>query len=107
VGEANRGEVDGEDAAEAVAEMLELIGLGSLTKERVFQRAVSENLRLRDSVTVSVRASESRAAGLLEQREQARAAKDFERADAIRDELSELGWEVRDSAEGPRLIPKA
>jgi cysteinyl-tRNA synthetase len=41
------------------------------------------------------------------EREQARAAKDFERADAIRDELAELGWEVRDSAEGPRLVPKS
>jgi cysteinyl-tRNA synthetase len=40
------------------------------------------------------------------EREQARAAKDFERADAIRDELAALGWEVRDSADGPRLVPK-
>ena len=35
------------------------------------------------------------------EREEARAAKDFERADEIRDELAELGWEVRDSADGP------
>ena len=39
------------------------------------------------------------------EREEARAAKDFERADAIRDELAELGWEVRDSAEGRSLVP--
>ena len=38
--------------------------------------------------------------------EEARAAKDFDRADAIRDQLAELGWEVRD---GPRaqLVPRA
>ncbi len=40
------------------------------------------------------------------EREEARAAKDFERADAIRDRLAEMGWEVRDSADGPRLVPK-
>ena len=36
----------------------------------------------------------------MQEREEARAAKDFERADEIRDELAEMGWEVRDSAEG-------
>ena len=41
------------------------------------------------------------------EREAARAAKDFARADAIRDELAALGWEVRDSADGPRLVPKS
>jgi cysteinyl-tRNA synthetase len=41
---------------------------------------------------------------LLTEREQARADKDFERADAIRDELAGLGWEVRDGAEGARLV---
>ncbi len=38
------------------------------------------------------------------QREEARGAKDFERADAIREELAEMGWEVRDAAAGPKLI---
>jgi cysteinyl-tRNA synthetase len=39
---------------------------------------------------------------LLREREEARAARDF--ADARRDELAALGWEVRDTAEGPRLV---
>jgi cysteinyl-tRNA synthetase len=43
---------------------------------------------------------------LLEQRQAAREARDFARADAIRDELAALGWEVRDSAEGARLVRK-
>ena len=43
---------------------------------------------------------------LLAEREEARAAKDFGRADEIRDRLAELGWEVRDSAEGAKLVPK-
>ena len=46
--------------------------------------------------------AEAEAERLMEEREEARAAKDFERADEIRDELAELGWEVRDSRRGPR-----
>ncbi|MFW6188383.1 MAG: CysS/YqeB C-terminal domain-containing protein, partial [Actinomycetota bacterium] len=37
---------------------------------------------------------------LLAQREQARAARDWARADAIRDELAAAGVVVRDGAEG-------
>jgi len=43
------------------------------------------------------------AQALLEDREAARAAKDFGRADSIRDELAALGYEVRDTPEGARL----
>jgi cysteinyl-tRNA synthetase len=85
VGEANRGEIPG--ASEALREMLELVGLESLAS--VEEGAGSE------------------AKGLMVEREEARAAKDFGRADEIRDRLAELGWEVRDSAEGPRLVPRA
>ncbi|MGC1853346.1 MAG: cysteine--tRNA ligase, partial [Solirubrobacterales bacterium] len=46
------------------------------------------------------------AQNLMEEREAARAEKDFERADRIRDELAALGWEVRDSVTGPSLVPK-
>jgi cysteinyl-tRNA synthetase len=41
---------------------------------------------------------------LLEERQAARAARDFERADAIREELAALGWQVRDAADGARLV---
>jgi cysteinyl-tRNA synthetase len=41
---------------------------------------------------------------LAAEREQARADRDFERADRLRDELASRGWEVRDTAEGPRLV---
>jgi cysteinyl-tRNA synthetase len=43
---------------------------------------------------------------LLARREAARAARDFATADALRDELAALGWEVRDSASGPALVPR-
>jgi cysteinyl-tRNA synthetase len=88
VGEANRGEVDGDEAAGASAEMLDVVGLGTLTQPDEGVEADGE------------------AAQLMEEREQARAERDFERADALRDRLAELGWEVRDSADGPRLVAR-
>jgi len=42
---------------------------------------------------------------LIEERTAARAAKDFARADAIRDELAEKGWAIEDTAKGARLKP--
>jgi len=42
---------------------------------------------------------------LAEQREEARHAGDYARADALRDELRARGWEVRDTPEGPQLSP--
>jgi len=40
---------------------------------------------------------------LLEAREAARKAKDFKRADAIRDELKAKGWIIEDTPKGPKL----
>ena len=40
---------------------------------------------------------------LLEQRQAARKAKDFKRADAIRDELKAKGWVIEDTPKGPKL----
>jgi cysteinyl-tRNA synthetase len=89
VGEANRGEVPGQEAAPALVEMLALVGLSSLTQPDQGAEA------------------DEGAEKLLEERQEARAAKDFARADEIRDRLAELGWEVRDSADGAKLVPKA
>jgi len=89
VGETNRGEVPWGEAAPALAEMLGLVGLSSLTQPDQGAEA------------------DEGAEKLLEERQEARAAKDFARADQIRDRLAELGWEVRDSAEGAKLVPKA
>ena len=41
---------------------------------------------------------------LADRREEARAARDFAEADRLRDELAERGWEVRDTADGARLV---
>jgi cysteinyl-tRNA synthetase len=42
---------------------------------------------------------------LARRREEARAQRDFAEADRLRDELRAAGWEVRDSPDGPELIP--
>jgi cysteinyl-tRNA synthetase len=73
-------------AGEAVREMLFLLGLESLAADD--EQAGSE------------------AEALLAERQAARAAKDFARADEIRDRLAELGYEVRDEAGGARLVPR-
>jgi cysteinyl-tRNA synthetase len=39
-------------------------------------------------------------------REAARAARDFARADALRDEIASRGYEVRDTPEGPQVTPR-
>jgi cysteinyl-tRNA synthetase len=41
---------------------------------------------------------------LAAEREEARAARDFERADRIRDQLADAGWEIRDTPQGARLV---
>ncbi len=41
---------------------------------------------------------------LLERREAARVARDFEQADRLREELAALGYEVRDTPDGARLV---
>jgi cysteinyl-tRNA synthetase len=46
-----------------------------------------------------------RALELRDARERARRERDYAAADRLRDELRELGWEVRDGPNGPELLP--
>ena len=80
--DANREPLAG--AHEALAEMLGVLGLGSLAAEDTVDDTDAERL--------------------LGEREEARAARDFDRADALRDQLAERGFEIRDTADGPRLV---
>lgn len=43
---------------------------------------------------------------LLRQREEARNAKDFAKADTLRKKISEAGFTIEDTPEGPRLLPQ-
>ena len=82
VAEGNRRELAG--ARQALEELLPLLGL--------------------DSLLADEEAAPTEAEELLAQRHEARAAKDFDRADSLRDQLAEMGWEVRDEAGGARLV---
>jgi cysteinyl-tRNA synthetase len=84
VAEGNRRDVKG--APEVLREMLRILGLESLSEPDA--------------------EADPEARRLMREREDARAAKDFEQADRLRDALAELGWTVRDSAGGPTLVPK-
>jgi cysteinyl-tRNA synthetase len=44
---------------------------------------------------------------LAAERDEARSARDFERADQIRDQLAGQGWEIRDTPEGTRLVRRS
>jgi cysteinyl-tRNA synthetase len=84
VREANRtpGEVGDADARE----MLEVLGLANLLDVDTAE-APPDVIQLRDA------------------RESARATRDYAEADRLRERLRDLGWEVRDSPEGPELLP--
>jgi cysteinyl-tRNA synthetase len=70
-------------------EMLDVIGLGDLSALEA---------------AGDIEAIDPEAARLLEQREQARTAQDFETADRMREELRARRWEIRDGPGGPELI---
>ncbi|HXQ00839.1 MAG TPA: cysteine--tRNA ligase [Solirubrobacteraceae bacterium] len=52
-----------------------------------------------------VEAIDPEAVALLVSREAARRERDFEQADRLREQIAARGWEIRDSAAGPELIP--
>jgi cysteinyl-tRNA synthetase len=86
ISEANSSEapVGGDD----LREMLDVLGLAGLIAVEAAE-APAEVVKLRDD------------------RERARAARDWTEADRLREEIRSCGWEVRDGADGPELLPAA
>jgi cysteinyl-tRNA synthetase len=84
VREANRRDAVGRDDLEA---MLDVLGLANLLAD--------EAAGAPDEVQ-----------SLAEQRQRARAERDFAAADRLRDEIAARGWEVRDVADGFELLPR-
>jgi cysteinyl-tRNA synthetase len=71
------------EARDTVAEVLEVLGLGSLAVSEQAPDEVEELAAARDA---------------------ARAERDFAESDRLREAIAELGWEVRDTAEGHDLV---
>jgi cysteinyl-tRNA synthetase len=90
VREANRAEQPIGDRD--LAEMLDVLGLGGL-----------EPLQAAGDVA----SLHPEAHRLAQEREQARRERDFARADTLREQIRVRGFEVRDSPQGPELIPIA
>ncbi|MGZ5337982.1 MAG: cysteine--tRNA ligase [Thermoleophilaceae bacterium] len=86
VGEVNR-RLDGGErlGAGRLEEMLHALGLESLLAPQ--QEDAPEEIKR-----------------MAAERDEARASRDFERADRLRDEIARRGWEIRDTADGMRIV---
>ncbi|MCW2774013.1 MAG: cysS [Nocardioides sp.] len=87
-----RDEAGAREQASAVVAMLDVLGLNPA--DPAWGPASSNDQQLTEAVDVLVR-------GLLEQRAQARANKDFAAADAIRDQIKAAGIAITDTPNGP------
>jgi cysteinyl-tRNA synthetase len=87
-----RDEAGAREQAASVVAMLDILGLNPA--DPAWGPASSNDQQLTDAVDVLVR-------GLLEQRTQARANKDFAAADAIRDQIKAAGIAITDTPNGP------
>jgi len=85
VREANRSE-SGSTGAADLREMLGVLGLENLLDAEAAEPPAS-------------------VLELLEARERARAERDYAAADRLREEIGELGWEVRDGPDGAEVLP--
>jgi cysteinyl-tRNA synthetase len=92
----------------ALAALFELIAEGNRRHLRGARAALEEMLPLLglESLLQPADAVDPEAERLMEDRERARAERDFERADGLREELAARGYEVRDTSEGPRLVKR-
>ncbi|RHW23585.1 cysteine--tRNA ligase [Nocardioides immobilis] len=80
--------------AASVRAMLDVLGLDPQDSAWASTGSAGEDDKLKSAVDALV-------AGLLEERAQAREAKDWARADAIRDQIKQAGIEVTDTPTGP------
>jgi cysteinyl-tRNA synthetase len=90
----------------ALAVLFELIAEGNRRTLPGVRAALGEMLPLLglEALLSPAEPVDPEAERLMEEREHARARRDFDRADGIREELASRGWEVRDTPQGPRLV---
>ncbi len=108
VREANRADAAVADAAVADAAVADAaVGdatVGDATVGDADLREMLGVLALDNLLDVEAVQAPAEVLELVQQREQARADRDYAAADAIRDELRSRGWDVRDGPDGPELL---
>jgi cysteinyl-tRNA synthetase len=69
------------------------------------QNVLADWARINHVLTLEpeLRAIPDEVLALVEQRQQARAAKNWAESDRLRDEIAKLGWVVKDTKDGPKL----
>ena len=89
---------------QAVALLFDLVGQANTSDDAGAAAAAHEIAR---ALGLELRAGggdvDAETTALMAERDAARAARDFARADALRDELQARGWVVEDTAEGTRV----
>jgi cysteinyl-tRNA synthetase len=93
----------------ALAELFELVAEGNRRPLPGAHATVERLLPLLglEALAAPEEAVDPEAERLLAERERARSERDFDRADALREELASRGWAVRDTPEGARLVRSA
>jgi cysteinyl-tRNA synthetase len=100
------------DTPRAVAELFELVSLANRRADRDGLDAGRPVARLALALAsvLGIRAEAGQdelpeaVLSLVRERERLRQARDFQRADALRNQIRELGYEVEDTLEGPRVF---
>jgi hypothetical protein len=101
---------DGEEARYVAGSGFDISELGDLRmpepeagiSEEVWQRVLAAE---GESEEEQDREPTPEVLSLVEEREAARARRDWATSDRLRERIAALGWEVRDTASGPRLVP--
>jgi cysteinyl-tRNA synthetase len=94
------------NTARALPPLYEWIGAANKLPEGAGDSQLREMLGVLglESLLSEEEGAPAEAVALAERRGEARAAKDWAEADRLRDELRDLGWEVRDGPQGPELV---
>lgn len=97
---------DGQATAFESGARIPLTELGPFTMPDARETVADEVRREVEEAHVEREAAPPSVDTLVASRERARAARDWSTADRLREEIAQGGWEVRDTPDGPRVLPR-